>query len=191
MNNNEIREIPAATSFLKKLSILDVSENQLVEVPKEIADCVLLKELSLNGNQIRHLPESIGELKLLKKLHVRKNRLSLIPFNLSLCISLEEVDFSENPDITNVPEKHLRDVRLIVFLCGHYKQCSATLQTMRGNTTELEQKLEKAHCLKVMLREKVEDLQRREKRLLLERPMAYLRVKKELGTVASVLCIVQ
>lgn len=50
---------------LKKLSILDVSENQLEALPEEVSGLVGLTDLCLSQNRLEQLPDGIGKLSLL------------------------------------------------------------------------------------------------------------------------------
>jgi len=45
---------------LRKLTELDVSENQLVRLPPELGGLVSITDLSLSYNHLDQLPDSIG-----------------------------------------------------------------------------------------------------------------------------------
>lgn len=45
---------------LRKLSILDISENQLETIPEEIGGLVSLTDLCLSQNRLEQLPDGIG-----------------------------------------------------------------------------------------------------------------------------------
>ena len=46
---------------LRKLSILDVSENQLEMLPEEISGMVGLTDLCLSQNRLEQLPDGLGQ----------------------------------------------------------------------------------------------------------------------------------
>ncbi|XP_046611616.1 leucine-rich repeat-containing protein 47-like [Neodiprion virginianus] len=52
VNGNKIKEIPSTISALQSLKLLDLSDNSIVIVPKELSDCGKLKELNLKGNPL-------------------------------------------------------------------------------------------------------------------------------------------
>nr|CAD7575751.1 unnamed protein product [Timema californicum] len=60
---------------LTHLIKLDLSKNQLTELPENFGDLVLLKHLDLYSNQLTHLPLSLGRLKNLRWLDLKNNPL--------------------------------------------------------------------------------------------------------------------
>ncbi|PRD33932.1 UNVERIFIED_CONTAM: Lrrc47 [Trichonephila clavipes] len=52
-NNNSISEIPIEIENLGSLRVLDLSDNELIDVPGELACCPRLKELNLKGNKLK------------------------------------------------------------------------------------------------------------------------------------------
>ena len=177
--------------MLKKLKMLNLNNNNLVEIPDFIDGCVLLKELYISNNQICKISDNIGNLKLLKKIDVKNNDLSLIPFDLCLCVSLEQVDFSGNPRIENVPKKYLSDARIILYICGHFRTCSSRILHLEKLIADLESKLQKEHSLKTYVAEKLKELEEREALLLKERPELYLKMKRLASKAGSVICSLQ
>ena len=94
---NAIKTIPGeALTCLKSLQHLDVSLNQLEELPDEIGELTKLEELRAAENNLNKLPETFGKLSALKTLIVYKNRLTEIPKTLGNCLQLEEVNFFNN-----------------------------------------------------------------------------------------------
>ena len=61
---------------MKRLTWLDLRNNQLAELPPSIADLKNLHFLDLRGNQFANIPESTLSLPNLQKLDLRWNRLS-------------------------------------------------------------------------------------------------------------------
>ncbi|XP_011303955.1 leucine-rich repeat-containing protein 47-like [Fopius arisanus] len=52
VNGNKIKEIPGTLKLLPSLKLLDLADNCIKDVPRELADCVKLKELNLKGNKL-------------------------------------------------------------------------------------------------------------------------------------------
>lgn len=64
---------------LKKLEILDLSKNQIREIPEEIKSMTSLKFLAIARNQITRLPLSLGEMNSLQKLKFDENPIEFPP----------------------------------------------------------------------------------------------------------------
>ena len=67
------------------------------------------------------LPPQVGKLTVLRVLQCQNNKLSTIPPELGDLLSLDDVDFTNNPDIDNVPAQLLNDTNMIVWICRHNK----------------------------------------------------------------------
>lgn len=64
--------------LLFRLSLLDVSRNQLAALPEGISCCTALVELLLEHNCLEQLPDSIQQLQSLRTLNIRGNRYSYL-----------------------------------------------------------------------------------------------------------------
>lgn len=60
--HNLIREIPKELFYLN-LKLLDISNNKISTLPKDIIKLVNLKRLSINNNKIKYLPKEIFNFK--------------------------------------------------------------------------------------------------------------------------------
>ena len=69
---------------LSKLVQLDLSNNQLTELPDEIVMCPNLVELNLFKNQLKSLPKSMSSLKRLEILNVSQNKIDVFPQDVVL-----------------------------------------------------------------------------------------------------------
>lgn len=79
--------------------------NRIHDLPPEICDCLLLRELKLDYNFFSSLPTQINKLKQLSHLSVSQNNLKLIPHNvLLLGSSLEHLILNDNK-IASIPSK--------------------------------------------------------------------------------------
>ncbi len=79
LSNQEIKNLPRQIANLKNLRKLDLRYNQLTTLPKEIGQLHNLQSLSLYGNLLSTLPEEIGHLKNLKELDLGRNLLTACP----------------------------------------------------------------------------------------------------------------
>lgn len=81
---------------LRNLENLNLSDNGLKAVPKEISNLEYLKQLDLSGNQLTSLPREMGYLRQLESLDLSSNAFKNTPEILSTYQSLK-VDLRENP----------------------------------------------------------------------------------------------
>ncbi|PKP16251.1 MAG: hypothetical protein CVU06_14995, partial [Bacteroidetes bacterium HGW-Bacteroidetes-22] len=84
---------------LKKIQILDLQGNMLLEVPPGITSMKYITFLYLGDNQLKEIPKGIGNLKRLQLLSVHHNRLKTLPDTLRNCQDLETLDLSGNPTL--------------------------------------------------------------------------------------------
>lgn len=87
-----------------EVNLIDLSKNKLTSIPnglKHLRD--FLTELNLSKNQLKEIPEFIAELHRLQYLDVGSNLLSDLPQNLSNLLYLREVVISNNK-FTKIPE---------------------------------------------------------------------------------------
>lgn len=103
-NKHELEILLAYRCKLKHLSIyiqnlanlkkLDLSQNQLTELPDEITNLQNLGSLILYSNQLTQLPDlsNLG----LVQLHLRDNQLPVFPLSILRIETLEELDLSFN-----------------------------------------------------------------------------------------------
>lgn len=108
--------------FGSQLSLLNLSGNDLSEVPMEIGCLRGLKEFYLQKNNIKTLPTALGLLTNLQILTVSCNKIGSLPdiwFSLS---SLQHLDVSYN-EISNVPDsvRHLRNLHTLLLQHNRFK----------------------------------------------------------------------
>lgn len=91
ISNNQLSSFPSLKSFTK-LSVIDLSCNQLVEYPEIVKENNILSEIYLKENSIEQIPFTIDTLVSLKHFSLAKNKVKKIP--KSLCnISKLKGDF--------------------------------------------------------------------------------------------------
>jgi hypothetical protein len=94
-----IQEISAFT----KVMVLDVSNNRLSYIPKEISKLVWLKELDARCNGIGEIPVSLKECSALTKIFFDHNKLTAIPEQIWFRSKIEYISASDNK-IEKLPE---------------------------------------------------------------------------------------
>ncbi|XP_051871988.1 protein scribble homolog [Pristis pectinata] len=96
ISRNDIPEIPESIKFCKSLEIADFSGNPLSRLPDGFTQLRILAHLSLNDVSLQFLPNDIGNLSNLVTLELRENLLKALPTSLSFLVKLEELDLGSN-----------------------------------------------------------------------------------------------
>jgi internalin A len=103
LSQNQISEIPESLSQLTNLTELYLWGNQISEIPESLSKLTNLTELYLWQNQISGIPESLSKLTNLTELYLWQNQISEIPESLSQLTNLTELNLSQN-QISEIPE---------------------------------------------------------------------------------------
>lgn len=118
LKSNGLQQVPLELFLLKNVSMIDLSQNSLVSLPKgkvngirvwaELCgwECTALKELRLSKNRLTQLPTSVWVLPQLERLVVTDNGLKTLALDedfstLRLSKTLANIDFSGN-DLTQI-----------------------------------------------------------------------------------------
>jgi leucine-rich repeat protein SHOC2 len=99
LSENDLKEIPPEISQLKELNYLDITGNNIKELPEEIGSLNKLSYLSagsLEAVRLEKLPTEIGQLTNLKKLDLRFCSLNKLPKELGNLHQLTELDLWQN-----------------------------------------------------------------------------------------------
>ena len=103
LSKNQLTNLPESISKLSNLKHLYLSENQLTNLPESISKLSNLSSLELNENQLMNLPESISKLSNLDYLNLSENQLNNLPESISKLSNLTCLFLNEN-QLTNLPE---------------------------------------------------------------------------------------
>lgn len=96
LGSNLLQSIPSQAANLK-LTILDLSNNQLQEFPDVCyPELTHLSEIYVDKNKIKEIPSEINNLQSLKILHIADNLLSVIPGEIVDCHKLKELNLKNN-----------------------------------------------------------------------------------------------
>jgi hypothetical protein len=101
----------------QRLTALDLNnfgapdKEKLTAIPAEVFDFVWLEALDLSSNQLSELPDSITRLQNLSQLHLRNNQLSELPDSIIHLQNLSELDLSSN-HLSELPDSiiHLQNL---------------------------------------------------------------------------------
>ena len=120
LQHNCLDCVPLALFQCPALEVLNISNNQLTELPVTVTDisssnvfalssvlgtwkCRKLRILDISCNSLEILPAVIWKLPELEQLHVQRNSLTSIETVIEVCARLEVIDVSHN-DLQNAPE---------------------------------------------------------------------------------------
>ncbi|KAJ8726134.1 hypothetical protein PYW07_000832 [Mythimna separata] len=95
LSQNIIRTVPNAVGGLQSLTYLDLSSNQLTELPREVCQ-MPLQVLLVPDNMLSTLPKEIGKMTSLAELDASNNRLTQVPMTLGDCAGMRALDLSNN-----------------------------------------------------------------------------------------------
>jgi len=104
LSNNEITEIPENINNLENLKELYLSFNKISKVPEQIEELSQLEILDLDHNLITEFPNEITISKNLKKLIISNNKLSKFPELLKNVENIVTLDLSFNKIFDELPE---------------------------------------------------------------------------------------
>ena len=97
LSGNQIKEIPKEIQYLTQLTELYFGRNQITEIPKEIQYLTQLTELRLWGNKIKEIPKEIQYLTQLTYLSLSSNQIKEIPLEIIHLRNLNYFHYSNNP----------------------------------------------------------------------------------------------
>ncbi|MDJ0542954.1 MAG: leucine-rich repeat domain-containing protein, partial [Microcystis sp. M53601_WE4] len=100
---NQISEIPEALTQLTSLQILGLTNNQIREIPEALAQLTSLQLLDLSNNQISEIPKALAQLTPLQVLYLSHNQIREIPEALTQLTSLQILGLTNN-QIREIPK---------------------------------------------------------------------------------------
>ncbi|MEH2352218.1 leucine-rich repeat domain-containing protein [Nostoc sp.] len=103
LSNNQLTELPEAIASLTGLQELYLDNNQLTELPEAIASLTGLQQLDLHNNQLTQLPEAIASLTGLQRLDLHNNQLTELPEAIASLTGLQRL-YLRNNQLIELPE---------------------------------------------------------------------------------------
>ena len=146
ISSNLLKVLPDQIGYLSNLKCLNCSCNNLVILPNTIENLNNLQTLKANGNKLQCIPTNIGKCSSLINLYVNENILESIPDELSRCRNLQilkiqnnalsylppklaslketiqELDVSNNPKLSMIPETIRRNTILIMWVLQYHEK---------------------------------------------------------------------
>ncbi|VDM95399.1 unnamed protein product, partial [Thelazia callipaeda] len=102
IRNTGLRSIPSAVQLLQSLTYLDLSGNQLMNIPAALFT-VPLEILLLTGNRLESIPREIRQLSnSIRELDISYNKLTSLPADIGLLKSLRVLNVRDN-QLTQLP----------------------------------------------------------------------------------------
>ena len=96
LNGNKLKLYQRDCNW-KNLEVLNLNDNEISSLPKEIGDLTNLKDLYLGRNKLKMLPKEIGNLKNLEILHLGNNDFKVLPKELGNLKNLEADNCTRKP----------------------------------------------------------------------------------------------
>ncbi len=96
LSGNEIQEIPKEIGKLQSLRILIINDNQINELGSGIIALTKLEVLAANGNRITKIPDDIEKFDTLEQLQLQGNLITSLPKEISGLKALELLILEEN-----------------------------------------------------------------------------------------------
>ena len=135
ISRNNIGVLPGINLFsnLSILEKLDISDNQLRDLPPEIGLVTSLLILSLSGNALSTLPDSLCNLKSLRRLTVNSNRLVKLPERIGDLKRLELLNLSSNK-LQEIPDSLVELFRLthLLLQCNNIRYLPVEMGSCRA-----------------------------------------------------------
>lgn len=102
-------------SHYRNLEFLDLSNNSISEIPKQVTKLKKLKKLYLSENNIKVIPSYIAELDSLSILYLLYNKVETISADICSMDNLRVLNLNGNPN-SNIPNCLKNTSKIIVYL---------------------------------------------------------------------------
>ena len=96
LSSQELTELPQKVTILSGLKTLNVINNRLKFLPENIHKLYKLEQLLIDKNNLSYLPEGFKKFKALSALSLTQNRFKLFPLEVTNIKTLKVLDLSDN-----------------------------------------------------------------------------------------------
>ncbi|MDR3680434.1 MAG: leucine-rich repeat-containing protein kinase family protein [Flavipsychrobacter sp.] len=130
LSRNELQELPADFGRLKKLKILFCSDNLFTVLPEVLADCPLLDMVGFKANKIETIPpRSLNPH--LRWLILTNNYITELPKEIGLCSRMQKLALAGN-QLSSLPQElsNCRNLSLLRISANRLKQLPDWLLSM-------------------------------------------------------------
>lgn len=103
LSNNQIEELPSSFYLSFALTSIVLYENRIRSISEKIGNLTQLRTLCLNGNRLSLIPSSLATLPNLTSLNVTDNQLACLPVELAQMTSLQEICIKNNRILQRPP----------------------------------------------------------------------------------------
>ncbi|MFB3390078.1 leucine-rich repeat domain-containing protein [Flavobacterium sp. LAR06] len=104
LTTEQLKELMPSIKKISGLTVLDLSHNDLTDLPSDLNELSTLTKLNLFSNKkLRYLPDSICECLNLRELIVRETKIKELPYDLGKLSNLESLDVSQNRRLLFLP----------------------------------------------------------------------------------------
>lgn len=123
LSNNDITELPKDIGLLNKLIEVNLSMNNLKEIPKEFSLLTNLKKLDVSFNNLDKVPTTIFQLSKLTSLNLSNNNITELPKEIGLLTKLRKLYLGRN-QLTSLPKEidSLVDLEEINLLDNNFEE---------------------------------------------------------------------
>ena len=104
LKGRKLDQVPDALTKMTDIEVLDLSDNELAELPEGLKNLKQLTTLVLSGNKLEELPRIVCQLKTLKTLEAAYNTISRLPDSISNLHQLTTLNMSYN-ELEEIPEE--------------------------------------------------------------------------------------
>lgn len=132
LSYNNITELPKEIGELILLKELRCSFNKILVIPPEIARIKRLRKLFLNGNKLKTLPEEIGKLDMMEELVLSENNLEELPRTISMMTNLRILKLQNNK-LRNLPYEIAEILTLEILDCTNNAAMNMVPEAWRGD----------------------------------------------------------
>lgn len=97
--DNKINNIPKEIVLLKELRDIDFSNNLIEVIPDHLIKLPNLKKIDLSGNCISEIPDFINDFPVLNKLLLNRNRIHFLPSQFTNNQTIKKISLLDNPTL--------------------------------------------------------------------------------------------